>query len=95
MSPKSGNREGGEVIAVMGSGFAPGLVCKFGEIQTVPAIYLSPEEIQCKTPKYRGNVTEEEEAQVPILIVKEDQANKVSAKGAKLFYTYKKVFFFY
>jgi hypothetical protein len=50
VSPSATSTDGGSVVTVRGSNFDPiRTVCRFG-IQTVPAIFNSPGEVQCITP---------------------------------------------
>eukprot|EP00952_Eustigmatos_sp_NYUAD-ZCMA_P012488 50196-Eustigmatos_ZCMA.PRE.1 len=48
--PLSTRVSGGSIVTVLGSHFDPlQTVCRFG-LETVPAIFLSPQEIRCITP---------------------------------------------
>lgn len=53
VAPAAGVLEGGSVVVVSGTGFmnTSSLSCRFGDSRALSAIYVSPEQVQCKSPR--------------------------------------------
>jgi len=56
ISPNSGPPQGGSVVTVSGSGFAPGATVKFGTTDAAFVQYISPTQLQVTSPAGNGQV---------------------------------------
>ncbi|GMH75266.1 hypothetical protein TL16_g06702 [Triparma laevis f. inornata] len=70
VSPASGKDTGGTLVTLTGNGFlnTEHLSCKFGEMGSIPAIFVSPTRLTCSSPA-ATSITEDQDAlSVPVTV---------------------------